>query len=126
MVSAITMISTLLILILERTNMIGILKSLGMRNISIRKIFLYNAAYIIGLGILWGNAASFTICLLQQKFGLIKLSQESYYVSVVPINLDAINILLLNAGTLLVCYLMLLMPSLVITRITPLKAIRFS
>lgn len=126
MVSAITMISTLLILILERTRMIGIMKSLGMRNTGIRKIFLYNAAYIIGLGLLWGNAVSFTLCLLQQKFGFIKLPQESYFVSVVPINLDLLNILLLNAGTLIVCYLMLIIPSMVITRITPLKAIRFS
>jgi lipoprotein-releasing system permease protein len=126
MVSTITMISTLLILILERTNMIGIMKALGMRNISIRKVFLYNAAYIIGLGLLWGNLVSFTICLLQQKFGIITLPQESYYVSVVPINLNAVHIILLNAGTMLVCYLMMVIPSLVITRITPLKAIRFS
>lgn len=126
MVSAITMISTLLILILERTNMIGILKSLGMRNFSIREIFLYNAAYIIGLGLLWGNLISFAICLLQQKFGIVKLPQESYFVSVVPINLDPVNILLLNGGTLIVCYLMLIIPSMVITHITPLKAIRFS
>jgi len=126
LVSSITMISTLLILILERTNMIGIMKALGMRNASIRKVFLYNAAYIIGLGLLWGNLVSFSLCLLQKHFGIITLPQESYYVSVVPVNLNAIHILLLNAGTLFFCYLMLIVPSMVITRITPLKAIRFS
>lgn len=126
LVSAITMISTLLILILERTNMIGILKSLGMRNVNIRKIFLYHAVYIIGLGLFWGNIFSLTLCLLQQKFGFITLSQESYYVSVVPINLDPVNILLLNAGTLAICSLILIIPSVMITRISPIRAIRFS
>jgi lipoprotein-releasing system permease protein len=126
LVSAITMISTLLILILERTNMIGILKSLGMRNINIRKIFLYHAVYIIGLGLFWGNILSLTLCLLQQRFGFITLSQESYYVSVVPVNLDLVNILLLNAGTLAVCSLILIIPSVMITRISPIRAIRFS
>jgi lipoprotein-releasing system permease protein len=126
LVAGITMISTLLILILERTNMIGILKALGMNNLSIRRIFLYNALYIIGVGLVWGNAAGFTLCLLQQRFGFIKLPQESYYVSVVPVNLDAVNILLLNAGTLAVCFLMLILPSFIITRVTPVKAIRFA
>ncbi len=125
MVSAITMISTLLILILERTNMIGILKALGMNNFAIRKIFLYNSVYIIGIGVLWGNAVSFILCLIQQYFGVIKLPQESYYVSVVPVNLDIVNILLLNAGTIAVCSLMLIIPSYIITKISPIRAIRF-
>lgn len=126
LVSAITMISTLLILILERTSMIGILKALGMRSSNIRKIFLYNAVYIIGWGMFLGNLTGFTICLLQRESGLIKLPMESYYMPVVPINLDGLNILLLNAGTLLICYLFLIVPSTVVTRISPLKAIRFS
>ena len=125
-VSGITMISTLLILILERTTMIGILKSLGMKNASIRRIFLINAAYIIGQGLFWGNLVGITLCIVQQKYGIVTLPQESYYVSVVPVNLDLLNILILNAGTVVVCLAMLLVPSFVASRISPVKAIRFS
>ena len=126
LVSGITMISTLLILILERTGTIGILKSLGMRNRGIREIFLYNAAYIIGSGMLWGNAIGLALCLLQKKFGIITLPQESYYVPVVPVNLDLLNILLLNLFSFILCLLMLIIPSYVITKVSPVKAIRFS
>jgi lipoprotein-releasing system permease protein len=125
LVSGMAMISTLLILILERTNMIGVLKALGARNLSIRRIFLYNAAYIIGKGLLFGNVAGITICLLQQYFSIISLPQESYFMSVVPINLDIIHLLILNAGTLVACTLMLVLPSFIISRISPVKAIRF-
>ncbi len=126
LVSATTIISTLLILILERTSMIGLLKALGMRNRGIRKMFLYHAFYIISWGMIWGNSIALILCLIQKKYGLVKLSEESYYVSVVPVNLDIINILLLNAGTLAVCYLIFLIPLFVIARITPVRAIRFS
>jgi len=126
LVAAITMISTLLILILERTNMIGILKALGSKNWSVRKIFLYNAVYLIGKGLFWGNLFGITICLLQKYFGIMKLPQESYYVSVVPINLEVLPIVLLNLGTLLLCTLMLIIPSYIITRVTPARAIRYS
>jgi lipoprotein-releasing system permease protein len=126
LVSGITMISTLLILILERTNMIGILKALGMPNRGIRRVFLINAVYIIGQGLFWGNLVGATLCILQQKYGIITLPQESYYVSVVPVNLELWNILLLNAGTVVVCVAMLLLPSFVTSRISPVKAIRFS
>ncbi|MGE5425019.1 MAG: ABC transporter permease, partial [Syntrophothermus sp.] len=126
LVAGITMISTLLILILERTNMIGILKALGMNNRGIRKIFLYNATYIIGNGLLIGNLVGFGFCFLQMKFGLLKLPQESYYVSTVPVNIDMTNILLLNAISAIICILMLILPSYIVTRITPVKAIRFS
>jgi lipoprotein-releasing system permease protein len=126
LVAGITMISTLLILILDRTNMIGILKALGMTNAGVRKIFLIKAITIIGKGLIWGNLIGLGLCLVQQKFGLITLPQESYYVSVVPINLDLLNILVLNACTLGICFLMLIIPSFIITRISPVKAIRFS
>jgi lipoprotein-releasing system permease protein len=126
LVSGITMISTLLILILERTNMIGILKALGMPNGGIRRVFLINAAYIIGQGLFWGNLVGATLCIIQQKYGIITLPQESYYVSVVPVNIDLWNILLLNAGTVVVCLAMLLVPSYVTSRISPVRAIRFS
>ena len=126
LVAGITMISTLLILILEKTNMIGTLKALGIKNRSIRKIFLYNAAYIIGKGLFWGNIIAIILCVLQLKYGIITLNQESYYVSVVPINLSLLNIILLNIGSIIICILMLIIPSYIVTRITPVKALRFS
>ena len=75
---------------------------------------------------IWGNIFAFTLCILQKKFSLVTLSEETYYVSVIPINLDAWNILLINSGTLVICYLIFIIPSLIISRITPVKAIRFS
>ncbi|MCD4681324.1 MAG: ABC transporter permease [Bacteroidales bacterium] len=126
LVASITMISTLLILILDRTYMIGVLKALGAKDSGIRKIFLYNAIYIIGIGLLWGNIFAIALCLLQYHFGIINLNQESYYVSVVPINLSILHIFYINLGTLLICTLMLIIPSFIITKISPVKAIRFS
>jgi len=124
-VAVINMISTLLILILEKTNMIGILKALGSKSASIRKVFLYNAAFIVGKGLLWGNIFGLSLALLQQRFQLFKLDQESYYVSYVPIHLDLWAVLALNLGTLLLCVLFLLIPSYVIARISPVRAIRW-
>jgi len=125
LVASITMISTLLILILERTNMIGVLKALGMKNYGIRKVFLYTASFIVVRGLVIGNIVALLLAFIQQYFGVIKLSQESYFVSVVPINLDIFDLLWINAGTLLICYLMMIVPSMVITRISPVRAIRF-
>ncbi|PCJ25527.1 MAG: hypothetical protein COA97_07605 [Flavobacteriales bacterium] len=124
-VAVINIISALLILILERTNMIGILKALGMPNWNVRKIFMYNATHLIIKGLIWGNVIGISICLLQQQFGFLTLPEESYYVSEVPIELNLSNILILNGGTLTICILMLLIPSYVITKISPVKAIRF-
>ncbi len=126
LVAGINMISALLILILERTNMIGILKALGSTNQSIQKVFLYNAAYLIGKGLLWGNAIGIGIAFLQQHFGLFKLDEATYYVSVIPIELNWVHIILLNILTLVCCLLMLIVPSFIVSRITPVKAIRFS
>jgi len=124
-VAVINMISTLLILILEKTNMIGVLKALGTRNISIRKIFLYNAAFIIGRGLLFGNMLGIGFALIQYHFQIITLDQESYYVPYVPVNLELLPVVLLNVGTLILCLLFLIIPSYVITRISPVKAIRW-
>ncbi len=126
LVSGITMISTLLILILEKTNMIGILKAFGSQNRSIRKIFLYNAVYIVGRGLLWGNIIALALCYLQLRTGVIKLNQESYYISVVPVNVQLLHFLIINAGTLLICTLMLIIPTYIVTKISPVKAIRLS
>jgi lipoprotein-releasing system permease protein len=124
-VAAINIISALLILILERTNMIGILKALGMPNWNVRKIFMYNAVYLVVKGLIWGNVIGLGLCFLQMQFGFLTLPQESYYVSVVPVKLNFYNIFLLNIGTLLICAAMMIIPSYVITKITPIKAIRF-
>ena len=125
-VAGINMISALLILILERTNMIGILKAMGASNGSVPKIFLYNSVFLIGKGLLWGNVFGITIALLQQQFGIFKLDEKVYYISQIPIDLSLVHILLLNAGTLVCCLLMLIVPSFIVSKITPVKAIRFS
>jgi lipoprotein-releasing system permease protein len=120
------MISGLLILILERTNMIGILKALGTTNTSIRKIFMYQSGYLTLVGLLWGNLIGIVICLVQKRFHLISLDPTSYYLDTVPINLNALHILLLNLGTILITFIFLLLPSMIIARISPEKSIRFN
>lgn len=124
-VAVINMISALLIMILERTNMIGILKALGSTNWNVRKIFLYNAAYLIGLGLLLGNILGIGFGLFQASTHFFTLDQASYYINFVPVQLEMQDILLLNAGTLLISILVLLIPSLLVTRISPVKAISF-
>jgi lipoprotein-releasing system permease protein len=125
-VGGINMITALLVLILERTPMIGILKALGTTNWSIRKVFLYNAAYLIAVGLFWGNLIGLGIIFIQEKFRLFKFpNPKEYYIEYIPVSIDLWIILLLNAGVLLLCLLMLLIPSYIITRITPVKAIRF-
>lgn len=125
-VAGFNMISALLIMIIERVYMIGTLKSLGMNDGKIRNIFIYQALYLTGVGLFWGNLVGIMLCLIQDKFGIITLDEASYYVKVVPINLQLSHILLLNLGTLFFCFLMLLLPSMVVSRIQPLKAIRFT
>lgn len=125
LVAGINMISTLLILILENVRMIGILKSMGADDLSIRKIFLYMASYLIGFGLLAGNILALTLCGLQNQYGFFRLPQESYYVAVVPVNFSLTHLLLINAGSLIICVLMLIVPSMVVSRISPVQAIRF-
>lgn len=124
-VAVINMVSALLIIILERTNMIGILKALGSSNWSIQKIFLSNAAYLIGLGLLLGNILGIGLGVFQAYTHLFKLDQASYYMSFVPVQLEWVDIVLLNAGTLIMCLLVLIVPSMLVTRISPVKAIAF-
>ncbi len=124
-VATINMVVALLVIILERTQMVGILKSLGTTNWSVRKVFLYNAGYIILRGLAWGNAIGIALILLQQQFGIIRLNPENYYVTVAPVYFNIGYILLLNVGTLLISLLVLIVPSYIITRISPVRAIRF-
>lgn len=125
LVATINMVVALLVLILERTQMIGIFKALGANNWSIRKIFLYNASYLILRGLFWGNLIGISILLIQQHFGIIKLNPENYYVNEAPVYLNWGYIALLNGLTIGVCFLVLLIPSYIITKISPVKAIRF-
>jgi lipoprotein-releasing system permease protein len=125
LVATINMVVALLVLILERTQMIGILKALGANNWSIRKIFLYNASYLILRGLFWGNGIGIAILLIQKYFGVIKLNPENYYVDQAPVYLNWGYIALLNGLTISVCFLVLLIPSYIITKISPVKAIRF-
>ncbi|MFD2940836.1 ABC transporter permease [Flavobacterium notoginsengisoli] len=125
LVATINMIVALLVLILERTQMIGILKSMGSNNWAVRKIFLYNAFYLILRGLFWGNLIGISILLLQQHFGIVQLNPENYYVNQAPVYLNWIYILLLNLLTVVVCFIVLLIPSYIITKISPVKAIRF-
>lgn len=125
-VATINMVVALLVLILERTQMIGILKALGGNNWSIRKIFLYNALYLIGKGLFWGNIIGIGILLLQKHFGIVKLNPENYYVNQAPVYIGIENILLLNLLTVVICFLILLIPSYIITKISPIKAIRYN
>ncbi|WP_228852254.1 ABC transporter permease [Aegicerativicinus sediminis] len=125
-VAGINMITALLVLILERTQMIGILKSLGSSNWSIRKIFLYNATYLIGLGLFWGNLLGLGLLFAQKHFQFLKFPDpEQYYVSIIPVLIKWDYVMLLNIGTFIACLLMLLIPSIIISRISPVQAIRF-
>ena len=124
-VAGFNMISGLLILILEKTNMIGVLKALGSNDITIRRIFLYQAAWLIGKGLFCGNLIGIGLAFLQLKTGLVTLDPTSYYIKTVPVNLQLTHILLLNAGTMAAILIMLLVPSKLISRITPVKAIKY-
>ncbi|TBN05637.1 ABC transporter permease [Hyunsoonleella flava] len=125
LVAGINMITALLVLILERTQMIGILKALGSSNWSIRKVFLYNASYLVLLGLLWGNILGLGVLFAQKYFKILEMNPDVYYVTEAPVYLNWTYILGLNIGTLLLCLLMLLVPSYIITKISPVKAIRF-
>jgi lipoprotein-releasing system permease protein len=125
LVATINMVVTLLVLILERTQMIGILKALGANNWSVRKIFLYNALYLIFRGLLWGNGIGIGVLLIQKYYGVIQLNPENYYVNQAPVYFNWGYILALNLLTVTVCFVVLLIPSYLITKISPVKAIRY-
>jgi lipoprotein-releasing system permease protein len=124
-VAVINIITSLLVLILEKTKFIGVLKSLGTSNWSIRKVFMYNSMYLVFKGLLWGNIIALSILFIQYHFQIISLDPETYYMETVPISFDVLSFLLLNIGTLIVCFVMMILPTIIITKISAVKAIRF-
>ena len=124
-VGVINMSTALLVLILERSSMIGLFKSLGAGNRLIQKIFLYNGITIMSIGLLWGNMVGIIFFLTQKYFGWIRLDPETYYVNVAPVSLNLWDILLLNFGILLVSGLLLWIPSMIISNISPSRVLRF-
>ncbi len=124
-VGVINMVTALLIMILERTAMIGLLKALGITNYSVMKIFSYNAIYLVGIGLVLGNILGLGLCYLQQYTHLFKLDQTNYYLAYVPIEVHFEDVLLLNLATVIICTLVLIVPATFMSRISPLKAIRF-
>lgn len=124
-ISIFTMISGLLIIILERTNMIGLLKTLGSHNYSIRKTFLYVASFLILKGMFWGNIIAIIILVVQKYFGVIKLNPENYYVSEMPVDINILYIVLINIATLVLSILAMIGPSFLIAKISPAKSLRF-
>lgn len=124
-VAAFNMASGLLVLILERSTMIGVLKAMGSPNWSIRKVFVYLSLFLTGRGLLWGNVIGVAIVLLQMFFHVFRLNPESYYVDYVPMNFSLTHLLLLNLGTILITSLILIIPSWFISKISPDKVIRF-
>lgn len=125
LVSGVNMISGVLILILERSTTIGILKAMGKPDWNIRKVFLYLSGFLVARGMLWGNLIAISICLLQQYFQILPLDPANYYVDAVPINLSIGHLLLLNIGTLITIVAMMVIPSVLITKISPIKSIQF-
>jgi lipoprotein-releasing system permease protein len=124
-VAGFSMISGLLIIILEKASMIGTLKALGQNNSSIRKIFLYFSSFLIGKGLFWGNILAIGLCLIQHYFGIAKLNPEVYYLTKVPVDISILSIVLINIGAFLLTLAMLIGPSYLVAKISPAKTIRF-
>ena len=125
LVAGVNVVSSLLILILEKTKFIGIIKSLGATNWMVRKIFLYNSMYLVSKGLFWGNLLAFTLLFLQYQFQIISLDETTYYMKSIPISFNFFSFFFLNLGTLILSFLMMIIPTLVITKISAVKAIRF-
>jgi lipoprotein-releasing system permease protein len=125
-VAGINMISGLLVIILERVNMIGVLKSVGATNIQVEKVFIYFSGFLIFKGLFWGNIIGIALCVIQHYMGIIHLDPSSYFVSTVPINLNVLYILLLNIGALIITVAMMIIPSMIISKINPSDSIRFN
>ncbi len=125
-IAIINMVTALLILVLERTQMVGILKSLGMPNFNIQKVFIYSSMYILCMGMMAGTLLGTGLCLLQQKFGFLHLDEQIYYVKTVPVLLDAMNILTINCIAFFICSILLIIPSMIVKTISPTNALKFN
>lgn len=125
LVAVINMVVALLVLILERTQMVGLLKAMGAKNWTIRKIFVYNATYIVVIGLVIGNIIGLSLLFIQQQFGIITLDPTQYYVKVAPVHISIIYVLLINVALVVICYLIMLIPSYLTTKISPVKSIKF-
>lgn len=119
------MITSLLIIILEKSRLIGILKAIGATNWNIRNVFIYNSLYIIFNGLFWGNLIALTFSICQNYFDLISLDENIYFMSFVPVKIELMSLFLINIGTIVICYLILVIPSVVISKISPAKSIKF-
>ena len=124
-VGSVNMITALLIIILEKTQFIGLLKSLGASNKIIRRVFLYNSLYLISKGLFFGNLIALGFAVLQEKFSFISLDPEIYFMDTVPVSIDFLPLLYLNIGTIIICYVFLIVPSFIVSKISPVKALRF-
>ncbi len=125
LVAIINMITVLLILILERSKMIGILKAIGQNDWELRKIFIYSALFILGMALIFGNILGLGIGFLQQKFGFLKLDETNYYLSQVPIEFDLWSIVAINIGAIVVTAIVMILPTFLVTRISPIEILRF-
>ena len=124
-VGGVNMITSLLIIILEKSRLIGILKAIGATNWNIRNVFIYNSLYIIFNGLFWGNLIALTFSICQNYFDLISLDENIYFMSFVPVKIELMSLFLINIGTIIICYLILVIPSVVISKISPAKSIKF-
>ena len=124
-VGGVNMITSLLIIILEKSRLIGMLKAIGASDWNIRHIFIYNSLQIILAGLFWGNLIAVTLSLLQIRFNFLKLDEAIYFMDFVPINIELFSLFLINLGTIIICYLILVIPSAVIAKISPAKSIKF-
>ena len=124
-VGGVNMITSLLIIILEKSRLIGMLKAIGASDWNIRHIFIYNSLQIILGGLFWGNLIAVSLSLLQIRFNFLKLDEAIYFMDFVPINIELFSLFLINLGTIIICYLILVIPSAVIAKISPAKSIKF-
>jgi len=124
-VGGVNMITSLLIIILEKSRFVGILKAIGATNWNIRNVFIYNSLYIIFNGLFWGNLIALTFSICQNYFDLISLDENIYFMSFVPVKIELMSLFLINIGTIIICYLILVIPSVVISKISPAKSIKF-
>ena len=125
LVGCVNMVTSLLIIILEKSKFIGVLKAIGLSNWNIRKIFIYNSLYILLNGLFWANLFVILFTFFQKRFHLISLDETIYFMSSVPVKFDVFSMFIINIGTIIICYLVLIIPTILIAKISPAKSIRF-